>query len=47
MYAFAAIASTGGGPVIAGWIEMRLGWRWIQWFHVMFVTFYPTLDLSF
>ncbi|EIN03913.1 MFS general substrate transporter [Punctularia strigosozonata HHB-11173 SS5] len=36
MYAFSAIASTGVGPVIAGWIEMRLGWRWIQWLHVIF-----------
>ncbi|KAJ3477006.1 hypothetical protein NLI96_g10762 [Meripilus lineatus] len=37
MFSIAAIASTGIGPVVAGWIEMnpRLEWRWIQWIHLI------------
>ncbi|KAJ7151245.1 MFS general substrate transporter [Mycena filopes] len=35
IYALFAIAGTGIGPVVAGWIEMTLGWRWIEWFHTM------------
>ncbi|KAG1834348.1 major facilitator superfamily domain-containing protein [Suillus subluteus] len=33
LYALAAIASSGLGPMIAGWIEANpsLQWRWIQW----------------
>lgn len=39
-FAFAAVAATGLGPLIAGIIEAdpRLGWRWIQWIHVMLVS---------
>jgi MFS family permease len=35
----AGVAAQGLGPVIAGVIEAdpRLGWRWIQWIHVMSV----------
>ncbi|KAK6980904.1 MFS general substrate transporter [Favolaschia claudopus] len=25
----------GRGPVVAGYIEMSLGWRWIQWIHTI------------
>ncbi|KAF8320057.1 MFS general substrate transporter [Clavulina sp. PMI_390] len=30
-FSFCALFATGLGPVIAGWIEMSLGWRWIEW----------------
>ncbi|KAH7924150.1 MFS general substrate transporter [Leucogyrophana mollusca] len=42
LFALVAVASTGLGPVIAGWIEAdsRLGWRWIQWVHVIFTGAY-------
>lgn len=36
VYSLFAIAGTGTGPIVAGWIEMSLGWRWIQWFHTMY-----------
>lgn len=38
-FALIAVAGTGLGPLIAGVIESdpRLGWRWIQWVHVMLV----------
>ncbi|KAJ7812625.1 MFS general substrate transporter [Mycena olivaceomarginata] len=35
VYSLFAIAGTGTGPIVAGWIEMSLGWRWIQWFHTI------------
>ncbi|KAG1732375.1 major facilitator superfamily domain-containing protein [Suillus lakei] len=37
LYAFAVIASSGLGPMIAGWIEANssLEWRWIQWIHAI------------
>ncbi|KAJ6568250.1 MFS polyamine transporter [Mycena vulgaris] len=33
IFSLAALAGTGLGPVVAGWIEMnsKLEWRWIQW----------------
>ncbi|KAG2743990.1 MFS general substrate transporter [Suillus brevipes Sb2] len=41
-FALIAVAGTGLGPLIAGVIEAnpRLGWRWIQWVHVMFTGAY-------
>ncbi|KAJ8591033.1 MFS general substrate transporter [Rhizopogon salebrosus TDB-379] len=41
-FALVAVAATGLGPVIAGVIEAepRLGWRWIQWIHVIFTGTY-------
>ncbi|KAG2144581.1 major facilitator superfamily domain-containing protein [Suillus clintonianus] len=41
-FALVAVAGTGLGPLIAGVIEYnpRLGWRWIQWVHVMFTGAY-------
>ncbi|KAH7920530.1 MFS general substrate transporter [Leucogyrophana mollusca] len=49
MYALAAVSSTGLGPVIAGWIDAnpRLGWRWIQWVHVIFTAAYFVAVLVF
>ncbi|KAF7344296.1 MFS general substrate transporter [Mycena venus] len=35
VYSLFAVAVTGAGPVVAGWIEMSLGWRWIQWIHTI------------
>ncbi|KAK7458023.1 hypothetical protein VKT23_009931 [Stygiomarasmius scandens] len=35
IYSLFAVAGTGTGPIIAGWIEMDMGWRWIQWFHTI------------
>ncbi|KAJ7722401.1 MFS general substrate transporter [Mycena metata] len=35
IYALSVIAGTGIGPVVGGWIELSLGWRWIEWFHAI------------
>ncbi|KAJ6530057.1 MFS general substrate transporter [Mycena vulgaris] len=35
IYSLFAVAGTGTGPIVAGWIEMSMGWRWIQWFHTI------------
>ncbi|KAK7060038.1 MFS general substrate transporter [Favolaschia claudopus] len=35
VYSVFAVAVTGAGPVVAGYIEMSLGWRWIQWIHTI------------
>ncbi|KAJ7898064.1 major facilitator superfamily domain-containing protein [Mycena leptocephala] len=35
VYSLFAVAVTGAGPVVAGYIEMTLGWRWIQWIHTI------------
>lgn len=37
LYALSVVASSGLGPMIAGWIEANpsLQWRWIQWIHVI------------
>ncbi|KAH7885759.1 MFS general substrate transporter [Phlebopus sp. FC_14] len=42
IFSFAAVAGTGLGPVVAGWIEANpsLAWRWIQWVHVIFTGVY-------
>jgi hypothetical protein len=37
IFALATIAGTGLGPLISGYIEARLGWRWIQWILMMYV----------
>ncbi|KAJ8591034.1 MFS general substrate transporter [Rhizopogon salebrosus TDB-379] len=38
VFTLASVAAQGVGPLIAGIIEAdpRLGWRWIQWIHVIF-----------
>ena len=36
IFSLAAIGGTGLGPIISGWIEMNLGWRWIQWIQMMY-----------
>ena len=38
LYALVIVSSVGLGPTVAGWIEANpsLGWRWIQWIHVMY-----------
>ena len=50
LYSVGIIASCGLGPTIAGWIEANpsLGWRWIQWVHVMcgIISFCLVLVLS-
>ncbi|KAH7908593.1 MFS general substrate transporter [Hygrophoropsis aurantiaca] len=42
LFSLAAVASTGLGALIAGWIEVNphLQWRWIQWIHAMFTGIY-------
>lgn len=39
IFTLTAISGVAVGPVAAGWIDMdpRLGWRWIQWIHAMYV----------
>ncbi|KAG0698235.1 MFS general substrate transporter [Suillus ampliporus] len=41
-FTLACVAAIGLGPVLSGVIEAnpRLGWRWIQWIHVMFTGAY-------
>lgn len=38
-FAVMVLSGPGIGCIAAGWIEQapRLGWRWIQWIHVMYV----------
>jgi len=42
LFAFMAVAMTGLGPAIAGWISANphLQWRWIQWISAMFTGVY-------
>ncbi|KAH7908595.1 major facilitator superfamily domain-containing protein [Hygrophoropsis aurantiaca] len=49
IFALAAVASTGLGPVISGWVDANphLGWRWIQWIHAMFTGAYFLCVLVF
>ena len=37
IFALIALGATGIGPIYSGWIEInpKLGWRWIQWIHMM------------
>ncbi|KAA1468947.1 MFS general substrate transporter [Dentipellis sp. KUC8613] len=37
IYSVTALGGTSIGPIAAGWIDAdpRLGWRWIQWIHVI------------
>ena len=39
LFALSAIGGTALGPVAGGWIQSNshLQWRWIQWFHAMYV----------
>lgn len=39
------ICGIGIGPVVAGWVEMNphLGWKWIQWLHVIFFSAFLVL----
>ncbi|KAI0091571.1 MFS general substrate transporter [Irpex rosettiformis] len=43
MLSVAAVGITGFGPVIAGWTEMGLGWRWIQWISFIITMVYAAL----
>ncbi|KAF9520522.1 hypothetical protein BS47DRAFT_1378723 [Hydnum rufescens UP504] len=36
IYTFAAFFGTGMGPTIAGWVELKLHWRWIEWIAMCF-----------
>jgi hypothetical protein len=38
-YSLLAFAGNGFGALVGGWTEAnpKLGWRWIQWIHLMFV----------
>ncbi|KAJ7723805.1 MFS general substrate transporter [Mycena metata] len=35
IYSLFATVGTGTGPIVGGWIELSLGWRWIEWFHTI------------
>lgn len=39
IFSLAAVGCTGLGAVVAGWVDMNkhMGWRWIQWLHLMYV----------
>ncbi|KAI0343343.1 MFS general substrate transporter [Trametopsis cervina] len=46
IFSVAAIGCTGLGPVIAGWTEVTLGWRWIQWISfIITMTFSASIPL--
>lgn len=51
IFTLTAISGVAVGPVAAGWIDMdpRLGWRWIQWIHAMYVAnvFLHIITISF
>ncbi|TFY78557.1 hypothetical protein EWM64_g5454 [Hericium alpestre] len=38
IFSLVALGGTAVGPIAAGWIDMNphMGWRWIQWIHVIF-----------
>ncbi|KAF8626473.1 hypothetical protein AX15_004856 [Amanita polypyramis BW_CC] len=36
IFTLVGVGGTGFGPIIGGWIEMKLGWQWIQWIQMMF-----------
>ncbi|KAF8628520.1 hypothetical protein AX15_003849 [Amanita polypyramis BW_CC] len=36
VFTLLGVGGAGVGPIIGGWIEMELGWRWIQWIQMMF-----------
>ncbi|KAF8621893.1 hypothetical protein AX15_007445 [Amanita polypyramis BW_CC] len=36
IFTLVAVGGSGVGPIIGGWIEMRLGWRWIQWIQMAY-----------
>lgn len=35
LFAFASLFGLGLGSVIGGVIQSSLGWRWVQWIHIM------------
>lgn len=39
IFSVMAFIANGVAAMVAGWIEVdsRLGWRWIQWIHLMYV----------
>ncbi|KAG1738858.1 major facilitator superfamily domain-containing protein [Suillus paluster] len=49
LYALAVVASSGFGPMVAGWIEANpsLEWRWIQWIHAIVSGVYSISVLVF
>ncbi|KAG6379526.1 major facilitator superfamily domain-containing protein [Boletus reticuloceps] len=43
LFAFTSLFSIGLGSVIGGVIQSSLGWRWVQWIHIMFSFFFIIL----
>ncbi|POY70051.1 hypothetical protein BMF94_6938 [Rhodotorula taiwanensis] len=35
LYSFCAFGANGLGPALCGWVEMKKGWRWIEWYQMM------------
>jgi len=48
-YSLLAFAGNGFGALVGGWTEAnpKLGWRWIQWIHLMFVDLQSFIGLFF
>lgn len=34
LYSFCAFGANGFGPAACGYVELKKGWRWIQWYQV-------------
>lgn len=34
IFSICAFAGTGLGPAVSGYIELKMGWRWISWVQV-------------
>ena len=50
VFSICAFAGTGLGPAVSGYIELKKGWRWIEWVQVclfQFSTFQRAGNLSF
>lgn len=47
MFTFAAIFSTIAAPTYCGYIDMYIGWRWIEWIHMIFSGVIFIMELFF
>lgn len=41
IFSICAFAGTGLGPAVSGYIELKKGWRWIEWVQVRFSSLIP------
>ncbi|BGP52669.1 hypothetical protein JCM8202v2_000225 [Rhodotorula sphaerocarpa] len=39
LYSFAAFGANGLGPAVCGYVELKKGWRWIEWYQPIVASF--------